>query len=157
MVDYPYIIKCCKCGVEFRAINSHRQRCKNCVGADEGRIKYSKVYYKNRKIALVRDDGKCQCCGCEENGQYVNNLIVHHIDVDTKNNSPSNLITLCQQCHLSLHNKYTKSQLRRSNIYKLFATDTRFGEFGKNLIYGAAKKIVKKQFKGRPKLFFKTK
>jgi hypothetical protein len=74
--------------------------------------------------------------------------------VNPQNNSPSNLITLCYQCHQSLHRKYTKYILRRSNIYKLFATDSRFGEFGKNLIYGASKQLVKKQFKGKPKLFF---
>lgn len=155
MAEYPYILRCCKCGVEFRAQTWHRQRCKDCVSVDEGREKYPKVYYKNRKIAMVRDDGKCQCCGCSEDGQKTNQLIVHHVDVDTKNNSPSNLITLCTQCHQSLHGKYSKAVLRRSNIYKLFATDSKFGEFGKNLIYGAAKQIVKKQFSGKPKLFFK--
>lgn len=67
----------------------------------------------------------------------------------------SNLITLCEQCHQSLHGKYDKKTLRRSNIYKLFSTDIKFGEFGKNLIYGASKQIVKKQFRGKPKLFFK--
>ena len=105
MFIYPYIIKCCKCGVEFRAKNKNRQRCRNCIAVDEGREKYPKVYYKNRKIALLRDDSKCQCCGCVEDGQKTNRLIVHHIDVDTKNNSPSNLITLCSQCHNSLHSK----------------------------------------------------
>lgn len=155
MVEHPYIVKCCKCGVEFYAVNSRHQRCKDCVAVDEGKEKYPKVFYKNRRIAIIRDEGKCQCCGCSEDGQITNKLIVHHLDTDTKNNSPSNLITLCNQCHSSLHQKYTKTQLRRSNIYKLFANETNFGEFGKNLIYGASKRIVKKQFKGKPKLFFK--
>lgn len=29
-------------------------------------------------------------------------LTVHHIDADLKNNSPNNLIALCQRCHLKL-------------------------------------------------------
>lgn len=155
MVSYPYILVCRKCGVEFKAQNTHSRICLNCKGVASGRIKYPKVYYKNRKIAMIRDDEKCQCCGCVENKLITNRIIVHHIDVDTKNNSPSNLITLCTQCHNSIHAKYSKGELRRSNIYKLFATEAQFGDFGKNLIYGAAKVIVKKQFSGKPKLFFK--
>jgi hypothetical protein len=157
MTEYPYILKCYKCNVEFRSTNTHRQRCPYCIALDEGRKVYPKVFYKNRKIVMIRDGGKCQCCGCTDDGQKTNFLIVHHIDVDTKNNSPSNLITLCTQCHLSLHNKYSKPELRRSNIYNLFAQEKHFGEFGKNLIYGAAKKIVKKQFGGRRKFFFGVK
>ena len=154
MTEKPYILICRKCNVEFRGENQHIKLCPYCKGVSLGRIKYPKVYYKNRKIILIRDEYKCQCCGCEEDDKKTNQLIIHHIDVDTLNNSPSNLITLCTQCHLSLHGKYTKYVLRRSNIYKLFATDSRFGEFGKNLIYGASKQLVKKQFKGKPKLFF---
>jgi len=150
MPETPYIIKCIKCGVEFMAENTRPQRCCKCKHVD----KYPKVYYKNRQIALTRDDNKCQCCGCEGDGQRTNRISVHHIDTDTRNNSPSNLITLCNQCHRSLHKKYTRAELRRGNIYKLFATSIHFGEFGKNLIYGASKQLVKKQFSGKPKLFF---
>lgn len=122
-----------------------------------GKTTYPKLFYKNRKLVFMRDEDKCQCCGCTENGIHTNNLIVHHIDCDRGNNSMSNLITLCQQCHMSLHAKFDKPTLRRSNIYRLFAQDLKFGEFGKNLIYEPAKQLVKKQFTGKPKLFFKTK
>ena len=104
---------------------------------------------------MERDEYKCQCCGIEDGKLQTNKLIVHHIDVDRQNNSPSNLITLCTQCHLSLHGKYGEKILRRSNIYKLFSENFKFGEFGKNLLYGAAKKMVKQHFKGKPKLFFR--
>jgi len=63
---------------------------------------------------------------------------------------------LCMQCHSSLHGKYKKKVLRRENIYKLFAKDFKFGKFGKTLIYGPGRKIVKKQFMGKVK-FFKRK
>lgn len=139
------------------APSPHCRRCVECAKIDKGINFYPKVFYKNRKIILDRDEHKCQCCGCSQDSKATNKMGIHHIDCDRNNNSPSNLITLCTQCHRSLHQKYTKYILRRSNIYKLFSTDIRFGEFGKNLIYGASKKLVKKHFKGKPKLFFKSK
>lgn len=155
MAEYPYILKCWKCNVEFRSETPHRQRCPNCIGVSNGTIQYPKVYYKNKKIVFERDEFKCQCCGCVEDDKKLNKIIVHHIDVDKKNNSPSNLITLCVQCHLSLHRKHGEAILRRSNIYKLFAQEKKFGEFGKCLIYTPAKKLVKKQYGGKKKAFFK--
>lgn len=157
MTEKPYICICKECGVQFYSTYSATQYCRTCTRVKSKMNVYSRTFYKNRLVVLERDDYKCQCCGVGEDGKFNNKLKVHHIDVDTRNNSPSNLITLCNQCHLSLHRKYSKYVLRRSNIYKLFSTDIRFGEFGKNLIYGAAKKIVKKQFKGKPKLFFNIK
>jgi len=156
MLKLPYKINCKKCNVEFLSKNTYPKLCTECKKIANNIDFYPKLFYKNRKIVFERDEYKCQCCGCESNGLAANKLIIHHIDVDKKNNSLSNLITLCEQCHLSLHGKYSKFILRRSNIYKLFSSDIRFGEFGKNIIYGASKKIVKKQFKGKPKLFFKS-
>jgi 5-methylcytosine-specific restriction endonuclease McrA len=135
--------------------SSASKYCPECKKISTGEQFYTKLFYKNRKIVFERDEHKCQCCGCEDGKLLTNKLIVHHIDVNKLNNSLSNLITLCTQCHHSLHKKYSKYILRRSNIYKLFAQEKQFGEFGKNLIYGASKKIVKKQFNGKPKLFFK--
>lgn len=154
MTEKPYICVCKECGVQFHSTYSATQYCATCTRVKRRMGVYGRTFYKNRLLVLERDEYKCQCCGISEDGKYNNKLIVHHIDINTKNNSPSNLITLCGQCHSSLHKKYTKYILRRSNIYKLFANDFNFGEFGKNLIYGAAKKIVKKQFGGRPKFFF---
>jgi len=143
--------------MQFLAPNNNTNLCVGCR-SEKGKMgNYNRCFFKNKKIVFERDNHKCQCCGISEDGNGNNKLIAHHVDVDTRNNSPSNLITLCFQCHQSLHAKYTKYVLRRSNIYKLFADDINFGEFGKNLIYGAAKKIVKKQFNGRPKLFFNIK
>jgi len=157
MTTYPYKVICPVCNIEFLNRTARRQMCKKCKSYSLGKSDYPKLYYKNRKLVFVRDEDKCQCCGCSSNGLHTNSLIVHHIDCDRGNNSMSNLITLCQQCHLSLHSKFNKPTLRRSNIYKLFAQDLKFGEFGKNLIYEPAKQLVKKQFGGKPKLFFKTK
>lgn len=109
---------------------------------------------------MDRDEMMCQCCGCvvkKNKKSWPDTACVHHIDVDKTNNSLSNLILMCEQCHLSLHGTYSKQILRVSNIYKLFSKDKRFGEFGKINIYFPAKKIVKKQFGGKPKKFFSIK
>jgi hypothetical protein len=155
MPELPYVCICKKCGMQFMASSHHHPFCKSCIKAKRNPDFYPRVFWKNRLIVLERDDHTCQCCGCKQDSKQTNKLCIHHIDGDRQNNSPSNLITLCTQCHLSLHHKFTKYELRRSNIYKLFSTDIRFGEFGKILIYGASKQLVKKQFKGKPKLFFK--
>ena len=39
----------------------------------------------------------CETCGSTKR------LCAHHIDRDWKNNDPSNLMTLCNSCHTSLH------------------------------------------------------
>jgi hypothetical protein len=157
MTEKPYLIKCKKCNVEFYSSTTYAKFCPECKKISIGMKFYPKLYYKNRQIAFDRDEYKCQCCGCENGKLKTNTHVVHHIDGDTFNNSLSNLITLCTQCHASLHKKYSKYILRRSNIYKLFAQEKQFGEFGKTMIYEPAKKMVKKQFTGKPKLFFGTK
>jgi hypothetical protein len=157
MPEKPYIRTCRECSVQFYSSSSTVQYCSLCKSVKEKRGVYGRTFYKNKLVVLERDDNKCQCCGTSGDEKRTNKLIVHHLDCDTRNNSPSNLITLCNQCHSSLHKKYSRYVLRRSNIYKLFANEVRFGEFGKNLIYGASKQIVKKQFTGKPKLFFKSK
>ena len=155
MPRIPYIQTCKKCGVDFSAPS---RKYHLCAGCKKGTITRPKIYYKNRKIVLDRDEMMCQCCGCDVvtgKPTKTDTACVHHIDGDKTNNSLSNLILLCNQCHLSLHGTYSKHVLRVSNIYKLFAKNKRFGEFGKINIYSPAKKIVKKQFKGKSKKFFK--
>ena len=83
--------------------------------------KYNKQYYKthieqnneykdkenfggNKRTVLERDRYICQKCNTDKN------LIIHHIDGNgcgsvTKNHSVSNLITLCQSCHMKYHRK----------------------------------------------------
>jgi 5-methylcytosine-specific restriction endonuclease McrA len=38
-----------------------------------------------------------------------NNLAIHHIDSNPKNNSPENLMTLCNSCHMKWHWAYGKN------------------------------------------------
>ena len=120
-MDKPYIRACKKCSVQYKRHNNYVFVCNNCKNPKA----YPRVFYKNRLIALKRDGNRCQSCGDSKK------LIIHHIDCNIKNNSPSNLITLCDQCHKHLHSKYSKKKLRHSNIYKLFPKEFRWGQFGK--------------------------
>ena len=46
------------------------------------------------------------CHFCEKTDK----LIVHHIDFNHKNNEDKNLLTLCENCHVRLHNIFKKVQ-----------------------------------------------
>ncbi len=52
----------------------------------------------------LRDNYKCQVCGCSE---VENNrrLSIHHIDYDKKNLNINNLISLCNSCHTKTNKK----------------------------------------------------
>jgi len=54
-------------------------------------------YEKIRQAIFERDGSICSKCG------KPNNLLIHHIDGDDKNSNLTNLITLCNKCHLDLH------------------------------------------------------
>jgi len=121
---------CLVCGQSFLAHyrNVHQIYCsKSCAmlamhkrAVETGSKKlYAKAYYekhkeddlqrsrKNRNIrdfggnrlkAIERDGHKCALCG------YAEKLVVHHKDVNRKNNSLENLQTLCHGCHGRIHN-----------------------------------------------------
>lgn len=60
--------------------------------------KYSLKEWKSARDAIVERDGyRCVICDREDG------LHVHHIDRDTTNDDPSNLITLCNFCHARAH------------------------------------------------------
>lgn len=47
--------------------------------------------------AILERDGKCRKCSKTQN------LIVHHINNNDRDNRYDNLVTLCNDCHLYLH------------------------------------------------------
>ena len=59
--------------------------------------KDGKYYYRNR--ALRKYGEKCECCGYNEDIDF---LEVHHIDENRENNSIENLIVLCPLCRKKL-------------------------------------------------------
>lgn len=55
---------------------------------------------KLRLSILERDNHTCQKCGAKNHP-----LHMHHIDGNMTNNDPSNLTTLCKECHIHLPRK----------------------------------------------------
>jgi len=61
---------------------------------------YPKEFYNKRETIIERDDKKCQQCHMtkeEHYEEYNEDLHVHHIDGDKKNNQDTNLVTLCHK------------------------------------------------------------
>ena len=54
------------------------------------------LWWRNK---LLKDVGKCQTCGIEDNRV----LDVHHRDRNRSNNTQENLMLLCRNCHAILH------------------------------------------------------
>ena len=138
-----YIVACRKCKEDRLRPSPRSFICGPCKAPGE---KYRRAFYYNKKKVFVRDGNRCQCCGDHSN------LVAHHIDCNKQNNSISNLITLCNQCHVSIHRTYTNEQLKNSIIYNLFPNRFRWGKFGKRVSWGEEgievpkPTTVKKQF-----------
>jgi len=63
-------------------------------------MNYQTSNLKVKQVTLFRDGFKCQWgVHCKD----VKKLVVHHIDINSKNNNIDNLITLCTDCHCKFH------------------------------------------------------
>lgn len=78
----------------------------------------TKEWLKCRDYVFKRDNGLCVCClekGIEKIGEEVHHIIwlrPSNIDNPSVSTNPDNCITLCKDCHISIHKKSTtKSRL----------------------------------------------
>lgn len=65
--------------------------------------------YRKPYLQVYLDNGgemKCAKCGSDAS------LCIHHVDGDHGNNSPDNLVCLCDSCHIRVHNETR----RRDNL-----------------------------------------
>lgn len=69
--------------------------------ADWGKIAYDK---KNSA------GWRCEHCGAPDDRESGHVLTVHHLDGNKANCDPSNLVALCQKCHLHIQSKYHPDQ-----------------------------------------------
>lgn len=53
---------------------------------------------------------KCSHCGHPHDVASGHVLTVHHLDGDKANCAPSNLVALCQRCHLHIQGTYHPAQ-----------------------------------------------
>lgn len=115
---YSYVNTCIKCSKEYRAKSRAEKRCYRC--RKEKRVhKYPRIFYYNKLSVYARDEFHCQLCDKELKNEK-RNPPVHHIDGNIKNNNLTNLVTLCSQCHVAIHKKYTTEQLQTYNFHQLF-------------------------------------
>lgn len=83
-------------------------RTERSKGGPRKRKHYSGAFRAITPLIKARD---VVCAACEEPERLITNaagkemptLIVHHIDEDSENNAPTNLITLCAECHNTHH------------------------------------------------------
>jgi 5-methylcytosine-specific restriction endonuclease McrA len=100
------------------ARNACRVLCVRCVHAGKGTALFCAMYGRTitfwnkyglrewkhlRKKILVRDGGSCAICSSP---QY---LHIHHYNGDKTDDSPENLLTLCDICHSRVHRELMKA------------------------------------------------
>lgn len=130
-MSHPYPINCKKCNKKICVASRKIKLCLACRydnGTHKKKSMYSDNFKKIKTLILQRDNNQCQCC--KRNVK----LLVHHMDCNDRNNDPNNLITLCNQCHLSLHSKYEHSFLRKNDIRMIFP-EIEYGKYGVRLLY----------------------
>src|SRR5258708_34981357 len=103
-------IRCCskKCSNALRQSTkkSRSEILKKYNNKPEVKLKKQEYHFggfykeKLRDQAVKRDNFTCQICGSKKN------LIVHHYDGDRLNNILSNLVTLCRECHPTVHGSW---------------------------------------------------
>jgi len=67
----------------------------------------------NKIANEIKEAAGWKCENCEHPNDPGNGyaLTVHHLDANPQNNDPSNLVALCQRCHLKHQHKDLKRQL----------------------------------------------
>ena len=108
-----------RCGKEYTKTGPKQKFCHNCaksaykehdkeIGGKRGSKPWGAYNQKgvnnnNFKYGCQYKDAiekvYCSLCGS------IDNLLIHHIDHDRKNNDISNLIVLCKKCHQEHHTK----------------------------------------------------
>lgn len=91
----------------MKKLSETQKKRKSYLSAIEWQKKYRKNYHKtyhySNKIGLLKLPNICLKCRTKED------LVVHHIDGNVKNNNLENLEIMCRSCHFKYH-------LRRSKV-----------------------------------------
>ena len=74
-------------------------------------VKYPPDWPDIARRIKERAGWRCENCGHPHDPQSRHVLTVHHLDLNPQNNSETNLVALCQRCHLSVQAHYRPGQL----------------------------------------------
>lgn len=80
-----------------------RQRVHQLISGYKGPSQLNRKTHYVYEFVMERDGYKCQKCGATAN-------VIHHRDGDDRNNVDSNLLCLCNPCHLTLHRPLIKAR-----------------------------------------------
>lgn len=74
------------------------------------KARYGKSWDDVRQLVYKRDSNRCRACGRMKGEGNVRKLNAHHILLlrVSQTNSPRNLITLCDECHMEVESKALK-------------------------------------------------
>lgn len=74
-------------------------------------------YYNVRQYVLHRDEYKCVCCGAKSSKKIGVKFHIHHLESrKVGGNAPSNLITLCENCHKLYHVDKLETPVKKRKI-----------------------------------------
>lgn len=115
------IKECLECGQDFIAAkNKHRFCSRKCSRRNYGKTKRQSyrdqdIWPNSReaKAVLLIKHCCCQICGWKEVPEV---LELHHKDRNHRNNSQSNLMLLCPNCHTIEHWKTGTGQFKKSSL-----------------------------------------
>ncbi len=94
-----------QCSTRYLNLRQREEKNPNWKG---GQSSYKKI--------LPRYVSKSQCFFCNVRDQRI--LIVHHVDKNRDNNSPNNLVWLCQNCHFLVHHETHTSSVFHEKFKK---------------------------------------
>lgn len=111
------------------ADNNHSKEMKGGLNSNyvhgEADYAYGKGWtLKNKEEIRIRDGYICQLCSLKQN-DCNEKLHVHHIDFNKHNHSQDNLISLCRNCHMGMHGKYTRD-LWKEKLLKILDAKKKF-------------------------------
>lgn len=125
----PAFFKCIRCNKDFMPHHAKSQFCgldcanaahsERMTGTGNSRFKnansYVKLYRMLRTPILNRDGYRCVACGDSERlrmfvrsskVQFRSSFTIHHINENPSDNRIENLVTLCQECHMTHHKSH---------------------------------------------------
>lgn len=113
-------VRCDVCGISFsgekanKVLNEWKNHYEPCYRQME-------AWVKTRDVILKRDNNQCTLCGRRAN------LHVHHIHKKSLggDNASANLITVCINCHSSIHNRKIPPQKIYESMKKIWASKHR--------------------------------
>jgi hypothetical protein len=89
-----------------KLFNLSRARVHQLISGYNSASSHNNKDYNNklRLIIFARDEFKCQWGYlCKDKEVKIKDLVIHHIDLNDKNNKRDNLLTVCKWCHASFH------------------------------------------------------